>query len=99
MRFIFLLFILLTTLDSCSSSSKSKKFDRTDWLYNSDLSKTRNPRAEMTKDLMENHLRPGMQRGLIISLLGHPYVERIENGLPKGIQIPDSLLNVKIEKY
>jgi hypothetical protein len=93
MRVIFLVLILLATMESCS-----RKFDKTDWLYNSDLSKTRNPRAKMTKDLMQNHLRPGMKRGSIISLLGQPYIERIEDGLPKGLKVPDSLLNKRIEK-
>ena len=45
----------------------------------------------MTRDLLENHLKPGIHRDSIILLLGRPYLEKIENRLPKGLQLPDSL--------
>ncbi|WKZ58817.1 MAG: hypothetical protein QY309_13170 [Cyclobacteriaceae bacterium] len=45
----------------------------------------------MTKDLIENYLKPGIHRDSIIILLGRPYLEKIENRLPKGLQVPDSL--------
>mgnify|MGYP007060710950 FL=1 len=91
MRFIILIFILVITLDSCSSNYNSDKFDKDVWLSNNDISDQYNPRSRMTTDLMENYLRPGMQRDSILILLGRPYLEKIENRLPKGLEVPDSL--------
>jgi hypothetical protein len=56
----------------------------------------------MTKDLMDNYLRPGIQRDSIIILLGRPYWEKIEYRLPKGLEVPDSvsgLDSIGIEKF
>lgn len=91
MRLIILMFVLVVVLDSCSSNYSSDKFDKDVWLLNNDISNRYNPRANMTKDLIENYLRPGMHRDSIIILLGRPYLEKIENRLPKGLEVPDSL--------
>jgi hypothetical protein len=50
-----------------------------------------NPRAKMTNDLLKNYLRPGIHRDSILILLGSPYLENVENRLPKGLEVPDSL--------
>ncbi|MBX2963692.1 MAG: hypothetical protein KF687_14360 [Cyclobacteriaceae bacterium] len=91
MRLTILTFILIVTLDSCSSNYNSEKFDKTVWLSNNDMADRYNPRAQMTNDLLENYLKPGIHRDSIILLLGRPYLEKIENRLPKGLQVPDSL--------
>ena len=82
---------MVTTLYSCSNNYKSDKFDKDTWLSNNDISDRYNPRANMTMDLMENYLKPGMHRDSILSLLGRPYLEKIEKRLPKGLEVPDSL--------
>lgn len=84
-------FFSLVIFSSCSMLYNSDKFDRNVWLSNSDVTDTWNPRSKMTRDLMENYLKPGMSRDSILSLLGKPYLERIENRLPKGLDVPDSL--------
>lgn len=105
MRFIILIFVLIITLDSCSSNYNSDKFDKDVWLSNNDISDQYNPRSRMTTDLMENYLRPGMPRDSIIILLGRPYLEKIENRLPKGLEVPDSLSisesldTIRLEKF
>jgi hypothetical protein len=76
---------------SCSTSDESDKFDRAVWLSNSDMTDVRNPRANMTEDLLMNYLRPGIHRDSVLILLGEPYLEEIEYRLPKGLDIPDSL--------
>jgi hypothetical protein len=45
----------------------------------------------MTRDLLDNYLKPGIHRDSILTLLGEPYLEQIENRLPKGLDVPDSL--------
>ena len=69
----------------------SDKFDRDVWLSNSDMNDTKNPRSQMTRDLLDNYLKPGLHRDSILTLLGEPYLDQIENRLPKGLEIPDSL--------
>jgi len=85
------IFTIVTTLCSCSSNYKSDKFDKDTWLSNNAISDRYNPRANMTLDLMENYLKPGMHRDSIIILLGRPYLEKVEKRLPKGLEVPDSL--------
>ncbi len=91
MKLLTLVFALVTSLYSCSSNYKSNRFEKNSWVSNNDVSDRYNPRASMTKDLMENYLKPGMHRDSIILLLGRPYLETIENRLPKGLVVPDSL--------
>lgn len=79
--------------------NKSDKFERDVWLSNSDMTDTGNPRAQMTKDLLENYLRPGIHRDSILTLLGEPYLEQVENRLPKGLDVPDSLSLVDSENF
>jgi len=69
----------------------SDKFNRDVWLWNDDMTDTWNPRAKMTSDLLQNYLRPGIHRDSILLLLGTPYLERIENRTPRGLDAPDSL--------
>jgi hypothetical protein len=83
--------VVIIILHGCSNSYDSDKFNRDVWLSNSDMTDVRNPRANMTEDLLENYLRPGIHRDSIQSLLGEPYLEQIEYRLPKGLDIPDSL--------
>jgi hypothetical protein len=63
------------------------------------MTDTGNPRAQMIKDLLENYLRPGIHRDSILTLLGEPYLEQIENRLPKGFDVPDSLSLVDSENF
>tara|TARA_R110002020_G_scaffold350667_1_gene564039 strand:- start:875 stop:1240 length:366 start_codon:yes stop_codon:yes gene_type:complete len=63
------------------------------------MTDTGNPRAQMTKDLLENYLRPGIHRDSILTLLGEPYLEQVENRLPKGLDVPDSLSLVDSENF
>ena len=78
----------LSVLSACSYSNS---FDRGRWIDNPEMSDTRNPRARMVDDLMHNHLKPGMSRNDVLTLLGKPYKDGIEQRLPKGVVIPDSL--------
>ena len=91
MRLLILVLFFTLTLDSCSSNYSSDTFDKDVWVSNNDISDQYNPRSRMTSDLMENYLRPGMQRDSILILLGRPYLEKIENRLPKGLEVPDSI--------
>ena len=91
MKLLTLVFALVTSLYCCSSNYKSNGFEKNTWLSNNDVSDRFNPRANMTNDLIENYLKPGMHRDSIILLLGRPYLETIENRLPKGVEVPDSL--------
>jgi len=84
-------FAIFLTVCGCSLNYTSDKFDKSVWLSNNNVSDQYNPRAKMTKDLLENYLRPGISRDSIIALLGQPYKEEIEMRLPKGIEVPDSL--------
>jgi len=88
---IFRFISIFTILTSCSMFYNSDKFDRQVWLWNDDMTDTSNPREKMTKDLLENYLKPGIPRDSILLLLGEPYLERIENRLARGVEIPDSL--------
>lgn len=88
---IFTYFVL-----SCNSKSKneySTNFNQKIWLENGELGNgTENsPRARMIDDLIKNYLKEGMTKSEIIALLGNPYKDGIEQRLPKGIEIPDSL--------
>lgn len=80
-------FLLFATI----SCTRNKVFDKEIWLSNSNVNDTRNLRAHMAKDLMENHLKIGLTRNAVLELLGKPYKDVIENRLPKGVKVPDSL--------
>lgn len=82
-----LCFLLLAT----TSCTRNKVFDKEVWLSNSNVNDTHNLRAYMIKDLMENHLKVGLTRNAVLDLLGKPYKAVIENRLPKGVEVPDSL--------
>jgi hypothetical protein len=84
-------FFIVFVLHSCSMFNNSDKFDRNVWLSNGDVDDMRNPRSQMTTDLLNNYLKPGIHRDSILILLGTPYLEQIENRLPKGLDVPDSL--------
>ena len=102
MRLIILIFTLTTVLNSCSSNYNSDTFKKEVWLSNNDIKDKNNPRSRMTKDLIKNYLRPGIQRDSIIILLGQPYMEKIEYRLPNGLEVPDSLSSIDpigIEKF
>ncbi|GAB2790590.1 hypothetical protein GCM10027275_39410 [Rhabdobacter roseus] len=45
----------------------------------------------MIDDLLENYLKPGLEKDSILALLGKPYTDGIGPRLPKDIVIPDSL--------
>lgn len=92
-------FVIVFVLHSCSMFYDSDKFDRDVWLSNSDMDDTRNPRSKMTRDLLDNYLKPGIHRDSILTLLGEPYLEKIENRLPKGLDVPDSLSLVDSENF
>jgi len=89
-----LLYLIISWANVACSYPSS--FDQEIWLDNPDVSDTSNPRARMVDDLMHNHLKPGMSRASILSLLGKPYKDGIENRLPKGVTIPDSLSSTLI---
>lgn len=78
--------ITVTSISSCQSN-----FDQKKWLENNDLSNTKNPRANMTKDLMNNYLKVGMKKEEIIELLGDPSSDTLSVYLPKNLHLPDSL--------
>lgn len=86
-------FLIAVALIGCSMFYNSDKFERDVWLSNNDVNDIGNPRAQMIKDLLDNYLRPGIHRDSILTLLGKPYLERIENRLPTGLDVPDSLSN------
>jgi hypothetical protein len=84
-----LLVIGFSLLASCDSQTQ---FDRDTWLRNNDMQAQRNPRSSMVDDLLQHHLRPGLSRNAVVQLLGTPYKEGVEPRLPKGVDLPDSLL-------
>ena len=84
-------YILLFFLFVMVSCKVDKKFNKERWLANNDVNDTHNPRAYMTEDLLKNHLRIGITRDSVFELLGKPYKDGIENRLPKGLKMPDSL--------
>ncbi len=91
MRLRICILFITAIATGCSMFYNSDKFDRDVWLSNNDMTDTRNPRSKMTTDLLENYLKPGLTRDSILLLLGKPYFDGIENRLPKGLKIPDSL--------
>ena len=91
-KYIFLL--ILINLISCVTKSKDNSiFNQKIWLDNTQLGDglNQNPRALMTNDLMNNHLKNGMSRTEIINLLGQPFKDEIQERLPNNIQQPDSI--------
>ncbi|WP_143080191.1 hypothetical protein [Hymenobacter arizonensis] len=82
------LYLILCFTTACHYSSS---FNQEVWIDNPEMSDTRNPRAKMVGDLMQNHLKTGMSREAVLNLLGKPYKDGIEKRLPKGVVIPDSL--------
>lgn len=87
-RLICFLCLLLSLTTACNPSSS---FDKEVWVDNPEMDDTSNPRARMVQDLMQNHLKHGMSREAVLNLLGKPYKDGIEQRLPKGVVIPDSL--------
>lgn len=83
--------LTLTILSNCSRFRTADKFDKDVWQANNNVKNQSNPRADMTDDLLKNYLKVGMQKNLILDLLGEPLEEKIENRLPKGLKVPDSL--------
>lgn len=83
-----ILIFLLLVMISCNAD---KKFDKQKWLANPDVNDRYNPRAYMTEDLMKNYLKVGLAKNAVLALLGKPDKDGIENRLPKGHKIPDSL--------
>lgn len=83
-----ILFILLLVITSCTTD---QKFNQQKWLANSDVNDRNNPRADMTDDLLNNHLKVGLSKNAVLALLGKPEKDGIENRLPKGVKMPDSL--------
>ncbi len=45
----------------------------------------------MLKDLFEHYLQEGMSKAEVTDLLGSPYSDWIQERLPKGMDIPDSV--------
>ncbi|HQT22509.1 MAG: hypothetical protein B7X86_16220 [Sphingobacteriales bacterium 17-39-43] len=84
-------YILIFFLFVMASCKVDKKFNKERWLANNHVNDTHNPRAYMTEDLLENHLKIGITRDSVFALLGKPYKDGIENRLPKGLKMPDSL--------
>ncbi|MEJ6979682.1 hypothetical protein WG906_04425 [Pedobacter sp. P351] len=87
LRYLF----VLCSIVLISSCSHPKQFERESWLKNNDVNDTGNPRAYMTEDLLKNYLKTGLSKDSIIALLGKPYSDKIEQRLPKGMSIPDSI--------
>jgi len=83
-----ILILFLFVIVSCNGD---RKFNTERWLNNNDINDTKNPRAYMIKDLLKNHLKNGITRDSVLALLGKPYKDGIENRLPKGLEMPDSL--------
>lgn len=82
--------VILLLLAGCTPYTPIE-FDREVWLENNDVNDTRNPRARMTKDLLQNHLKPGLTKDSILKLLGPAYEDKIESRLAEGVKVPDSL--------
>lgn len=87
LKFSCLSVLFIIVLLSCSPD---KSFNRDKWLKHNTL-ETYNPRAYMIDDLLENYLKPGLEKDSILALLGKPYTDGIGPRLPKDIVIPDSL--------
>ncbi|GMQ28847.1 hypothetical protein [Algoriphagus confluentis] len=84
-------FALFLILFSCSGNFTPEKFEKSVWMSNNSETERHNPRSRMTQDLLENYLKPGINRDSILGLLGPPSREKIEIRIPKGIEFPDSL--------
>ncbi len=87
---VVMLIIMMSSFSSCQSN-----FDQKIWLENNDFSDTKNPRANMVKDLMHNYLKIGMKKEEVIKLLGKPSSDTLGVYIPRGVQLPDSLDLVK----
>lgn len=82
--------VILLLLVSCTRYTPTE-FDRAIWLEKNDVNDTRNPRARMTKDLLQNQLKPGITKDSILKLLGPAYEDKIVSRLAEGVEVPDSL--------
>jgi hypothetical protein len=81
-------FLLSCLVSACSNSVS---FNQAIWVDNPSVNDTHNPRAKMVQDLMENQLKPGMSRREVLNLLGTPYRDGIEQRMPRGSSVPDSI--------
>ena len=79
--------------------NRSSSFEQKVWLDNPEMTDTDNPRAHMVDDLMKNQLKLGMTRAAVLDLLGKPYKDVIEQRLPKGTVVPDSLSLTQPDKF
>jgi len=86
--------LILLLLFQISFVSCQNNFDREVWINNNNYHKN-NPRIKMVNDLMNNHLKRGMNKFQIFELLGKPESEYIGVYLPDGKKIPDSLSLIK----
>lgn len=82
---------LLSILGLLGACSYSSSFDRDKWISNTDVNDQHNPRAKMIEDVMQHHLKVGMSRTEFLALLGKPYSDGIQQRLPKGTILPDSV--------
>lgn len=89
MRVKLLCFVLIFfSLFSCQ-----KKFNQKVWLENNnnDFTETKNPRIYMIDDIMDNQLNIGMEKQVVMKILGKPLSDTISAFLPRGVKLPDSL--------
>ena len=91
---ITLLFLFILHI-SCQN-----KFDKKIWLEqkNNKLTTFDNPRLQMVRDVISNHLHIGMHKDSIIAVLGKPYQDKEKFYIPKGIKQPDSLRKIILIK-
>ena len=71
-----LLFYWLTNdsyfLNRCQNSYNNRNFNREIWLSHHDVLESFNPRGLMVQDLLNRHLKTGMKKSDVISVLGKP---------------------------
>jgi hypothetical protein len=85
---------LLALLSGCSSPSTS--FDRKAWLDDPELDNPHrndyhDSRQWMVENLMKNYLKPKMSKTDVVTLLGKPDKDGIEQRVPKDTVEPDSV--------
>lgn len=96
LRILFISIFFTSVFNSCQAQ---QDFNKELWIKNPDISIEDNPRLEMVDDLINSYLKKGMDKKMVVNLLGQPNSDTIGVILPKGLKLPDSLkINYNIKQ-